>query len=163
MKAKRIMITAHCILNQNAVLEGWGRARGAFPIVSELVERGIGVIQLPCPEFIYYGLDRKPLEYEDYNFAEYRKLCYELALPVIAQLKEYLSNGYTFIGVFGIYNSPTCSISEKRGVYMEELYKLLEKEGIKAPYIEVPESYDEHSDGKLLLRELDQFLCKKGG
>lgn len=143
MKAKKLLLVAHCVMNQNAVVEGMARARGAFPIAELLITEGIGIIQLPCPELIYGGINRPPLEFGDYNTKEYRQLCRELLLPYVMQIKNYLLNGYTFLGIIAIAGSPTCAITGRRGVLMEELFTLFEQEYIHAPFTEIPESYQE--------------------
>lgn len=145
MKSKKIILVSHCVLNQNSVIEGWARAKGAFPIANILLNNCIGILQLPCPELIFNGINRPPLEYEDYNTENYRNLCNELLTPYINQLNEYIKNGYNIIGVIGINNSPTCSISGQRGVLMEELFNICKRESIHLPYTEIPEYYTENT------------------
>lgn len=157
MKSKKIILTSHCILNQNSVIEGWGRARGAFPIVKLLLNEGIGIIQLPCPELIFNGINRPPLEYKDYNTKDYRNLCHELLLPYVSQLKAYIENGYQLLGIVAVHNSPSCSITGKRGVFMEELFDICEQQNILLQYVEIPETYNEEiceSDLENKIREL---------
>lgn len=158
MKAKKIIVVSHCVLNQNAVLDGWGRAKGAFPLVHEIIEEGVGIIQLPCPEFLLYGPKREPKTYEEYDFKEYRAHCKKLIPDIVEQIKVYLAHGYIFTGILGIRNSPTCSIAGQRGVLMEELFIALGEIGIQPPFFEVPELYDEQSQEKNLVRELHSFL-----
>ena len=51
-RSKRIVFVSHCILNQNTVVEPLARSRGAYgDIVRLLVDKGIGIHQMPCPEF----------------------------------------------------------------------------------------------------------------
>lgn len=158
MKSKRIILVSHCVLNQNAVLEGWARAKGAFPVAGRLLEAGVGIIQLPCPELLFSGINRPPKTYEEYNTPVYRKLCKELALPYIRQIKEYLENGYTLLGVLGIYNSPTCSISGKMGVFMEALFALCNQENITLKYVEIPKEYSENATDQALENKIEKLL-----
>lgn len=146
------------MLNQNAVIHGWERAKGAFPAVKQLVDAGVGIIQLPCPELIFKGACRAPLAYGDYNTEAYRALCRELLAPYWTQMNEYLENGYSLLGVVGIHNSPSCSISGQRGVFMEELFALCEKRGIRPAFVEVPEEYSENSAGGELSGELAKLI-----
>ena len=143
MKSKKLILISHCILNQNAVIEGWERASGAFPVAGLLVESGIGIIQLPCPELLFKGMERPSMTYADYNTKEYRQLCSDSLAPYIIQIKNYIKNGYTLQGLIAIHNSPTCSISAQRGVLMEELFDICEKENIILRYVEIPEDYNE--------------------
>ncbi len=158
IKSKKIIIVSHCVLNQNSVIEGWARAKGAFSIAELLIKEGVGIIQLPCPEIIYNGINRPPLGYEDYNKKEYRELCCSLLSPYIMQIKDYLKNGYSLLGVIAINKSPTCSISGKRGVLMEELFAALEYEEILLPFVEIPEAYNEEMSMAELEEEIYQLL-----
>lgn len=137
-RGKRLVLTSHCILNQNSVVSPLARAKGPFYIVNMLVEKGIGIIQLPCPEFKYLGLGRKPMSKEEYDVPEYRELCKKLFQPFIEDLREYLKNGYEILGIIGVKESPTCSISGNRGIFMEEIFKALKEEDIKLNYFEIP-------------------------
>ena len=81
--------------------------------------------------------------------------------PVPAGIKEFVRNGARIVAIIGAEASPSCGINyvarwkvgtepknrkwpdtvdfvEGRGVYMEELEKLLTKEGIQPKWIGVP-------------------------
>ncbi|MBL4936508.1 hypothetical protein JK636_12145 [Clostridium sp. YIM B02515] len=158
MRSKKIILTSHCILNQNSVVESLARAKGAFSFVKDLVESGVGIIQLPCPEFRFLGITRKPMEKADYDSSEYRELCQKLFLPILDDLLIYIENGYEFCGVIGINQSPTCSISGNRGIFMEEIFKLLSSKGIDPKYFEVPEDYNDETDGDELFSKIKNTL-----
>ena len=158
MKSQRIVLAAHCVLNQNSVVEGWARARGAYPVAALLVEEGAGILQLPCPELIYGGLDRPPLEVEDYDTEEYRELCRGLLLPYVRQLAEYARHGYAILGVIGIGNSPTCSFGGVRGVMADVLVSLLEREGLAVPFVDIPEDYREGTEDAAVDEKIKTLL-----
>jgi len=158
MRSKKIILTSHCILNQNSVVESLARAKGAFSFVKDLVESGVGIIQLPCPEFRFLGITRKPMEKADYDSSEYRELCKRLFMPVLEDLLIYIENGYEFCGIIGINQSPTCSISGNRGIFMEEIFKLLSSKGLDAIYFEVPEDYNDETDGNKLFSKIKNAL-----
>ncbi len=161
MRSKRIVLVSHCVLNQNSVLEGWERARGAYPVVRAFIDAGIGIVQLPCPELISCGLCRPPRSRDDYDTAEYRTLCKELLKPYIIQLREYKKNGYELVGLCAIESSPTCSMSGDRGVLMDELLLMLEAEDIALPYIEIPETYREGGSSTELEEKIYEFIGGK--
>ncbi|CEG25792.1 CD3072 family TudS-related putative desulfidase [Bacillus sp. B-jedd] len=122
-RSKRIILTSHCIINQNTVIDGEARALGAIPsAVQWIVGKGYGILQLPCPEFTFLGLDRPPMTYEEYDTKEYRVHCRKILEPVVQQVKEYVKSGYIIEGILGIQSSPSCD--QTRGVFMEELHKL---------------------------------------
>ena len=50
-RSKKIIFLCHCCLNQNAKVRGIASYPGAItPLISMLLEEGIGMIQMPCPE-----------------------------------------------------------------------------------------------------------------
>lgn len=126
---KKILLVSHCILNQNTVIEGEARALGAISSAIDWIDKeGLGVVQLPCPEFTFLGLDRPPMTYEEYDHEEYRSHCQKILMPVMDQLLEYKRCGYMITGVLGIQSSPSCD--QTRGVFMEELQKLFHQNQI---------------------------------
>lgn len=130
-RSKRILLMAHCILNQNTVIENEARAEGAVKTAANwATEEGFGIIQLPCPEFTFLGINRPPMTYEEYNTPEYRLHCREILQPVLHQVEEYCKNDYEISGLLGIQGSPSCDPSYGRGVFMEELISMFAEKGI---------------------------------
>lgn len=142
-RSKELVIVSHCVLNQNSVVEGLARAKGAFKIVEELLSDGVGIIQLPCPELKLLGIKRKGQSKKEYDTKEYRDLCRNLFLPILEDLNEYRENGYKIKKIIGIKQSPTCSITGDRGIFMEEIFKLLQKNNFALEYEEIAENYCE--------------------
>ncbi|MGL5821850.1 MAG: CD3072 family TudS-related putative desulfidase [Sarcina sp.] len=142
-RSKELVIVSHCVLNQNSVVEGLARAKGGFKIVEELLSDGMGIIQLPCPELKLLGSKRKGQSKNEYDTKEYRALCGILFLPILDDLKAYRENGYKIKKIIGINQSPSCSITGERGIFMEEIFKLLEKNNFDLEYEEIAENYCE--------------------
>lgn len=158
---KRLILVCHCILNQNAVLRGWERARGAFPFAADLMKSGYGVIQLPCPELLFLGPDRPPMSYEDYaRLSGYREHCIRFLEPVLKELSICSRKGYRFRGVIAVQESPNCALSERRGVFMELLFEQLHKLHLSTDFIELPVWYAEGEERDFRKR-LDGFLRGK--
>jgi predicted secreted protein len=150
IRSKKIVLVSHCILNQNSVVEPLARSKGAFSFIKNLIDSGVGIIQLPCPEFRLLGIKRKPMGKNDYDSLEYRELCRKLFLPTLEDLLIYLENGYEFCGIIGINQSPTCSITGNRGIFMEEIFSLMSSKGIETKCFEVPEDYNNYTECKEL-------------
>jgi len=128
-RSKRILIVSHCILNQNTVIDNEARAEGAVQSATEwALKEGFGILQLPCPEFTFLGLNRPSMTYEEYNTPEYRKHCREILKPILHQAEEYTANGYEIVGMLGIQSSPSCDTT--RGIFIEELIRLFSTKGI---------------------------------
>lgn len=152
-RSKKIILVAHCILNQNAKLDRCAHYHGAVPNLARLlVESGVGIFQLPCPEVQYLGLERQAdrnanptIEQEDSRIAQLmstlpaREYCQQLAIPILEQIKSYQQNGFKIVGLLGVNGSPTCGIESNwaegeepsgPGVFIQEFQRLLFRDGI---------------------------------
>jgi predicted secreted protein len=59
-RSKKLIVVAHCIVNQNSISDGTADFSSQFAeIIEPLMENKIGIIQLPCPELLCLGLDRQ--------------------------------------------------------------------------------------------------------
>jgi predicted secreted protein len=119
---------------------------------------GIGIHQLPCPEYRHLGLKREPMSKEQYDTKEFRDLCNSIAEDTINIMKEYLENDYQIVGLMGIHHSPTCSIKGRQGILMEEILDMGKKENISLNLIDVPGDYIDGKDNSKFIQELDEFL-----
>lgn len=143
LRSKNIIYISHCILNQNTVVEPLARSTGGYnKIIKKILDSGIGIEQLRCPEMIYAGMNRKPMTKEEYDTEEFNEICTKLASKVKKEVKHFEKNGYNILGVIGIKDSPTCAITSNRGIFMEILLDMI-------PYFEynfweVPTDYVEN-------------------
>jgi len=152
-RSKKIIVLAHCLLNQNSISDGTADLSGQFTeVIQLLMANDIGMIQLPCPEFLCLGLDRQDkkgakryLLLENTrirNLLEKREnmeILRKKAKEVANQLEEYHQHGFMIYGIIGVNRSPSCGIEtttingeEKpgHGVFMELIESALQKEGI---------------------------------
>jgi predicted secreted protein len=150
----KIALVVHCVLNQNSRASGLARRAGAMnEIVKWLMQKGIGIVQLPCPELTYAGASRPPQTKEQYDTPKYRNLCIKFAEDVAGQIQGYEKCGVRLILIVGIGRSPSCAVNEPSGILMEELRKALCERGISAPF------YDIDSEGlKEDLTKLEELL-----
>ena len=146
LRDKKLVLLSHCILNQNSVVLPLARSKGGFLIAKSLLDEGVGIIQLPCPEFKFLGPERKPMNKEEYDSPEYRSLCRNLFTPILEDIKKYLAQDYSLLGIIGINESPTCSITGKRGIFMEEIFAMLDAEALNINYFEIPTDYEGDMD-----------------
>lgn len=149
-RSKRLILLAHCILNQNAVVQPLAREPGALAgIVRICLEAGVGILQLPCPEFIARGPTRAQADRPSYDTPEYRAHCRALLESTRAQVEAYRQAGYEIVGLIGIGNSPSCGLLTTyeggprpgRGVFMEELLAMIPE--LEGRYLQVPRRYAE--------------------
>lgn len=182
---QRVALVAHCLVNQNAKVQEFARAPGAVPGVIERLRRhGYRILQLPCPEMAFSGVDRWWQGRELYDKSPYRRHCRSLAERVATIVEEHGRRGRGIV-VIGLDGSPSSGVRftgeapgwggrphfEKgdyrvvpgMGVWMEELRGELERRGIPWPrasglLLDSPD-YDEATDLPAALDELDEFLA----
>jgi predicted secreted protein len=167
-RSKTILFVAHCLLNQNSISDGTAVYPGAVKhIIALLLESGIGIVQLPCPELMCLGLDRgdkagaaTPIIVENTRIR--KALEQETAVeklnalvgPLVFQISEYLQYGFDIKGIVGINRSPSCGVETTsrdnqevagQGVFMEALGRELEKKNIHLKMIGVKDSEPEKS------------------
>jgi predicted secreted protein len=123
-RSKRVVLVAHCVLNQNAKLDRCAHYPGAIREAAQLlIDAGVGLLQMPCPELLCLGLDREveqganpSVESEDTRIAlrmaegDARAMCQEMVDGLVVQIEEYHKNGFDILGVVGINGSPTCGV-----------------------------------------------------
>jgi len=156
-RSRKVIFLAHCILNQNSVVLGLAKRPAAFQeVVTYLIDRGIGIIQMKCPETTYAGLLRFQQSVEQYSNPFFREHCKRIAAETIKLAEEYLRCGYEVLGIVGIKGSPSCGVTittsagyggpperkeEKKipmpGVFMEELSKLIAGKGLDLKLLEL--------------------------
>jgi len=169
-RSKRVVFVAHCLLNSNAKVVGYAEEPGVFTReLQPYINQGVGIVQLPCPEITFLGINRWGMTQDQYDTPSYRRHCQQLLTPIVDQIELYLRFGYTVEGILGIEGSPSCGVgytfvgyqggriqcllespeaansiaqSEQKnikGIYIDELAKLLEARKIVAPIIGIEE------------------------
>jgi predicted secreted protein len=152
-RSKKVVFVSHCILNQNAKLADCAHYPGTITETAEvLLNANVGIIQMPCPEFLYLGLDRKvdygtnpSVESEDTRIArcmneeKSKCLCRNLINDILCQIEEYQKFDFDIVGFIGINASPTCGVEttwyesrehEGPGIFVKMLTEELKKKSI---------------------------------
>ena len=157
-RSQKVAFLAHCLLNQNAISDGTAVRPAGFPeMVSSLLEPGVGIVQLPCPELLCLGLDRgdpqgaeRSVVVENTRIrramaqAEPSRRLARLVADTMAQLLEYRRYGFQVVGILGANRSPCCGVDTTSqddqevpgmGVFLETLSRRLEEVGWKIPMV----------------------------
>ena len=133
-RSRKIIIVAHCILNQNSRVQGKAYYAGMInEIVDVLRKYEVGVIQMPCPELTYAGLLRPSQTKEQYDTPAFRRCCKQIASSTASQVEEYVRNGFKVLAVLGVEGSPTCGVEANLGILIEELQSELKKRKVEVP------------------------------
>ncbi len=162
-RGKKIVIVAHCFLNQNSRVRPSATTAGAFQkLIKPLMEHDFGIIQLPCPETTCFGLDRWDSVTEQFDTAHYRRHCRSLLQPYVDQLQEHRRAGHKIYGCLGVPYSPSCATQihptakdwggavvnrqidrPKRGqgpaVFMQEFMRMCAEIDLKIKFMDVSE------------------------
>jgi predicted secreted protein len=158
-RSKKVIFLSHCILNQNTVVYPLARAKGVYrQIIEAIMDAGIGIHQLPCPEYKYLGLKRKPMDKQEYNTPEFRKIGKDISIEAIKIMQEYIDNDYVIVGLIGINHSPACSIRDERGILMEELLTACKQAGIDLKTMDVSGEYLDGKDNVMDMLEVKNFI-----
>lgn len=132
-RSYKIVVVAHCILNQNSRIQGIAYYAGMInEIVDVLKKHEVGIIQMPCPELTYAGLLRPSQTKEQYDTPAFRRHCKQIASSTADQIEEYVRNGFKVLAILGVEGSPTCGTEANLGILMEELQSQLKKRKIEA-------------------------------
>jgi predicted secreted protein len=149
-RGRRVVFLAHCFLNMNTRFPGGADFEGAnVPLVDLLLETGIGIVQMPCPEFLCLGLEKG--QWAALPADEMRARFRQVAEGVAEQILRYREFGYDIVGIIGMNPSPSCGVEESKGketmlgisrdtseakepgLFIEELQSLLRGRGVEPP------------------------------
>jgi predicted secreted protein len=139
---EKILVLGHCLLNPIARVKG---VKPAQPIDT----RGANVIQLPCPEAMFFGMRRREITKDQLDHPAYRRFCREIFTHFADLLEDFAANGGN-IKILGVPKSPSCGVeitsvggepgkvkefhhshAPGPGVFMEEIIKELKKRNVK--------------------------------
>ena len=110
-RSKKLLLVAHCVLNQNSKVEGIARYPGTYrPAVDLILQSEVGIYQLPCPEMMYLGISRWSAVKAQYSSPFFRRHCRALAERVMDEVEDYTARGYEALGVLGMDGSPACGV-----------------------------------------------------
>lgn len=127
-RGKRVIFVSHCILNENTRYLGGAFAAGALTsILPNILESGIGIIQMKCPEQVSWGGIHKKYMWLSLKsesvflqmlkpvlfplFLMYTRLRYRsLARSVAREISDYVNSGYEVVGILGVDGSPSCGV-----------------------------------------------------
>ncbi len=152
-RSKKLVITSHCLLNQNSISDGTADLPSQFTgIIQLLMSQNIGIIQLPCPELLCLGLDRQDKEGANRELLQEnsrirnllqqkkcRKLLQTKAEELAYQIEQYLHYDFKIFGIIGVNRSPSCGIETTsldgaeqpgKGVFMEIIFAELQKRNL---------------------------------
>jgi len=140
-RSRKVVLVPHCVLNQNARAAGAAeRPSAVTELVTALLDREVGILQMPCPEIFAFGLDRGRICIEkELRTPHGRSIIRALAQDLVQQIRAYRDYGIQVLGILGKNGSPSCGVEETwvghvcpgSGAFMEELASELKDKGIE--------------------------------
>jgi predicted secreted protein len=151
----KVAFIAHCLLNQNAKTAGGAVCPGIYsPVVDQLRERGWQLMQMPCPELTFTGLNRFWAVREQYDTVAHRRHCRRIVEPLAAAISAHVERGDDVV-LIGVEGSPSMGVritssdrarggrpqwadgapelAPGQGIFLEELRAALAERGVEAP------------------------------
>lgn len=159
-RGRRVVLVSHSLLNQSTRYAGGATQAGAVAeLVSELVDAGYGIHQLPCAERHAWGgvLERYSLWLHGSKggplypalmrvFVWWTRLVYwRLARQVARDVDDYEAAGIRVVGLVGVGASPSCGVvttldlrsrRQDEGMLIQALDKQLRRRGVTVPALE---------------------------
>jgi predicted secreted protein len=155
-RSKKIIFVSSCLLNANNKVKELARYPGLCKeVVDAIYKHDLGVMQMPCPETLYLGIDRWWCTKNLYDNAGFREFCRSLAKQMTDYMENYEKAGYETVAILSSNGSPTCGVTltswsedwggkpkevdygvaltAGTGVYIEELKKEIQSRNIKMP------------------------------
>jgi predicted secreted protein len=162
----KVVWVPHCALNQNARVAGAAEVPATVRgLVEGLMDRNIGILQLPCPELMVLGLDRERFQIRSgLDSRPARRWLRRLASRVIYQTRQYQSCGVAVLGVLGKNGSPACGVEMTwkdeygpgTGAFIEELQAELSEQDVDLPITGMVDSKPEEA-----LAIVDRWLASQ--
>jgi predicted secreted protein len=162
-RSRKVVLVPHCVLNQNSRVAGAAeRPAAVVELAMGLLDRDVGILQMPCPELCAFGLDRAQIQVGiEMRTPSGRVLCRSLARDLVKQVRMYLECEIQVLGVLGKNGSPSCGVEETwangicpgQGAFMEELAAELKEQGIA---LEMTGIHDSEPDKALAV--VDRWL-----
>ena len=160
-RSRKIIYMSSCLLNQNRRFPGIAVSGGAiYEVVEPLLNREVGIEQLPCLECIGWGgVSKKSFlrmiptyfRYADSRLSpvirsfsrvwlwNYQRLCKRAAKKVADEIEDFKNSGYEILGIVGADNSPTCGVTKTQDLlsFIPKLKRLgVTLEDLEAPKLE---------------------------
>ena len=130
-RSKKVIFLAHCILNENTRYPGGAFREGTVDeIIDELQKKGVGIVQIKCPEQqAWGGVLKEDLlrafgsrNTKTYKFRKIllpffiwntKRIYRQLAREVVREVKDYLDSGFEVLGIVGVAGSPSCGVKTR--------------------------------------------------
>ena len=134
------------------------------PLIEFCMDHDINIFQMPCPEkkCSAGGLIREPHGKSWYENNGLRVVAREIAEEQVGYMRTLVDEGYQILAIVGVEFSPACAVNylnkgraihKDQGIYVEELRKCLERQGLDVSFVGVNQRWH-----KKLRADLDRLI-----
>lgn len=128
-RGREVLFVAHCLLDPTTRYLGGVPDGGAPDVLAPWRQRGVALVQMPCPEEEAWGGVLKPRILRVYGARLRHPVLWRLAAPALAlaawrtrrvyrrlargvarQMADRASAGFRVVGVLGVARSPSCGV-----------------------------------------------------
>lgn len=135
----KILVITSSILDQGALPGEKRTAQGPLPVVSDLIDLGVNLIQVPNLSK-HFELYRKDITKEDFSEEAYQKYIKSHLVPLVNEVMERVRNGATFLGILSYGADETQRVEPESSPIMIELFRLFDRNCMLTPYYEIREN-----------------------
>lgn len=153
-RSKKVIFVCHCLLDSNTKVLERARYSGVHNGVMQVIQQyGLGVVQMPCTEMLYFGSNRYWGGKNVFDSSGYRRFCREQAVFMVDYIENFSKVGIQAVCIVGCDGSPTCGVRytnhylngggrpkpldreviEGQGVFMEEIAREAQARGVVLP------------------------------
>lgn len=151
LRSRTVAMLPFCMICQAFQAQGIVRRHPAIvkPVLEVLVDNDVNLIQMPCPESLFGGLEngliRNRQGYRRYDTPEFRAFCAPLVEQTVHTICTLTSRGFKVVAILGIEYSPSCAVEyqyegrtvHRPGIFTELLADALEEHGLDIPFVGV--------------------------
>ena len=127
-RSGEVVFVSHCLLNTNTRYLGGAFCAGPpNSFVADAMARGIGIVQMRCPEQSAWGGVLKRTIWLPFGarqspafgifrlfmpvFGFYTRLRYRMIVrSIVSEIKDYIGSGFTVRAIVGVDGSPSCGV-----------------------------------------------------
>ncbi|MEI7578996.1 MAG: CD3072 family TudS-related putative desulfidase [bacterium] len=180
-RSKKIVFLSSCLLNANNKVMGLSRYAGICKeVLDVLYKHDFGVMQMPCPETLYAGVNRWWQTKNLYDNPAFRRHCRKLAEQMVDYMENYEHVGYETVLILSCNGSPTCGVTltshgkdwggetaklkyndtlvAGSGVYIEELTREIKARKLGMPLLYGLDLDDESKTTQEILAEFEKYI-----
>lgn len=133
----KVMVVTHSLLNQAILPEADRLSNSALPVVKDLIDLNVHLVQLPDVVGFYQHFMKRTLVPEDFTSPEFEQYVKRTLVPYVDQVMSMVKQGATFLGVLSYRGDTTQRIEPHSSPVMLELFRLFDRNCMLTPYYEI--------------------------